>query len=368
MDNPKKILIVVPFFTLGGAETQAVNVAVALKKAGHTVQVLAFEKKNGILIDKLVSLKLEHKLYPFDLGILHKGGIKKFIKILLLGKFVRSLKVDYLFPFTYYPNLLTSLIWRFTGAKKCFWNQRGLEKIGVSKIEILAKLMKPDYIANSNVCAEFIVKRHEIELSKVQVIRNGVNNEGLNKKSSWDEIEKITKDKLVFSMVANFYPEKKHINMLKAWSEATNNDPSKLLIFVGYSPNDIHILKAKGIAYDLQLKNVLFLPSSNDIGSLLRNTDVGVLISESEGCPNSVLEYMQYSLPVIASDIPAIVEVFDSQNPLLSDYNDIEGFTASIKKCDDESFRLKLGKLNNQLVNSRYSLDELSSNYIKLVC
>lgn len=367
MDNPSKILIIVPFFTLGGAETQAVNVAVALKKAGHLVQILAFEKKNGILIDKLESLNLECKLYPFDLKLIHKGGIKKIIKIFLLGKFIRSLKVDYLFPFTYYPNLLTSLIWRFTGAKKCFWNQRGLEKLGVSKLESLAKLMKPDYIANSNVCASFIAKRHKLEVSKVQVIRNGVNKEGLDKKSSWDEIEKITKDKLVFAMVANFYPEKKHVNMLKAWSEATNNDPGKLLIFVGYSPNEIYILKAKATAYDLELNNVLFLPSSNNIDSLLKNTDVGVLISESEGCPNSVLEYMKYSLPVIASDIPAIQEVFSNQNPLLKNLNDINGLAQAIEQCFNEEFRDQLGIENYKLVNSRFAMRELSSNYLNLL-
>jgi len=367
MSDSKSILIIVPFFTLGGAETQALNVAVAFKEAGHNVRVLAFDKKNGILINKLEALGLEHHLYPFDLTILSKKGFSKFFKIVQLAKFIRSLKVDYLFPFTYYPNLLISLVWRFTKAKKCFWNQRGLERLSVSKLEEFAKLMKPEYISNSNVCADFIAKRHEIDREKVKVIRNGINEDNVKAKSSWEELEEITKGKLVFSMVANYYPEKKHVNMLQAWEKATKNDASKLLIFVGYSVQEVHIFRAKAMAYDLEISNVLFLPSSNNISSLLDKTDVGVLISESEGCPNSVLEYMQHGLPVIASDIAAIEEVFNNENPLLKNLNDIDGLAQAIEQCFDKEFRTRLGAANHKLVNSRYALSELSSNYLNLV-
>jgi glycosyltransferase involved in cell wall biosynthesis len=367
MNEAKTILIIVPFFTLGGAETQALNIAVAFKEAGHKVLVLGFEKKNGILMEKLDALDLEYKLYFFDLSVLSKGGFNKFIKIFKLAKFVRSLKVDYLFPFTYFPNLLISIIWRFTKAKKCFWNQRGLETLSVSRLERLAKLMGPNYIANSNVCAEFIAKRHSIDVSRVAVIRNGVNKDNIKVDSSWRELAELTKDKLVFSMVANFYPEKKHVNMLQAWLKATGNAENKLLIFIGYSPQDIHLLRAKAMAFDLGIKNVLFLASSDDIGNLLKLTDVGVLISESEGCPNSVLECMQHGLPVVASDIPAILEVFNSENPLLKHFNDIDGLASSIELCFSEEYRAELGAKNQTLVNARYGMNELSSNYLKLV-
>lgn len=47
----------------------------------------------------------------------------------------------------------------------------------------------------------------------------------------------------------------------------------------------------------------------------LNDADYTVLLSDSEGCPYQVLESLQYGVPVIATDIPAIRELItDSVN------------------------------------------------------
>lgn len=363
-----KIVIIVPFFSLGGAETQAFYVAQVYKNSGFDVTVLAFEKKSGLLIEKLQNHGIAHQYIPFKLETIHHTGFKKILGLLKVAFFFRKLKVDYLFPFTYYPNVVCSAVWRLSGVKKCFWNQRGLEKLSVNAIEKIAIKMKPSYLGNANVCADFISKRHELNAGVVKVIQNGIEKPSFVEGENFKAFQTLTKGKLVYIMVANFYPEKKHEFLLSAWQKATQNDPNKLLILVGYSPNQVFFLKAKALAYDLSITNVHFMDSSDNIPGLLKLSDVGVLMSESEGCPNSVLEYMLNKMPAIVSNIPATQEVFDENYPLMCDLNDEAKLVDCIRRCFDEEFRSEVGEQNYNRVLVNYNLENLSQSYLSLVC
>ena len=54
------------------------------------------------------------------------------------------------------------------------------------------------------------------------------------------------------------------------------------------------------------------MEGTTDVAGLLQAADIGVLSTRSEGCPNSVLEHMLAGLPVVATAIPALHEVFDA--------------------------------------------------------
>lgn len=365
MKQKQNIGIIVPFFSLGGAEKQAFYVAKIYKQKGFNVTVLAFENKSGYLIEQLQKYKIVHEFIPFDLNLIHHGGFKKVIELLKVALFFRRFKFDYLLPFTYYPNVVCNAIWRLSGVKKSFWNQRGLESIPINAIERIAIKMKPSYLANANVCADFIASRHGLSSSAVKIIKNGIEEPLLIED---DNFKALTQDKLVFVMVANFYPEKKHELLLSAWQKATSNDPDKLLVLVGYSPNEIFLLKAKALAYDLNITNVHFLSSSDNIPALLRVSDVGVLITEKEGCPNSVLEYMLNKMPAIVSSIPATKEIFDADYPLFCNLDNEDGLINCIQKCFDDRFRSDIGEQNYHKVLENYSLDHLADNYLALVC
>ena len=49
-----------------------------------------------------------------------------------------------------------------------------------------------------------------------------------------------------------------------------------------------------------------------DLANLLGALDLGVFSSRFEGCPNGVLECMAAGLPVVATDIPGIIEAVGS--------------------------------------------------------
>ena len=49
----------------------------------------------------------------------------------------------------------------------------------------------------------------------------------------------------------------------------------------------------------------------SDLPSLLPHIDVGVLASEMEGCPNTILEFMAARAPIVATDIDPIAEIVE---------------------------------------------------------
>jgi glycosyltransferase involved in cell wall biosynthesis len=366
----KNIIIVLPFFSLGGAETQAFYVALGLKQKGHNVTVVAFDKKSGKLISKLEDHGIPWELADYDLSLIHQSGWNKFTELIKFGLFLRKLKPDFLLPFTYYPNVLCSSVRFLTGAKKCFWNQRGMETIGVSLVERIAIRSKPLYLSNSIGGAEFIAKRHNIELNSVGVISNGIEKSKIkNDNSFWESKIKLQKNELVFIMVANFFPEKNHPFLLSSWQKFNTQFPDEQLklVLVGYSPNNVGLFESKSIAFDHQMSNVVFLKSSDDITGLLQLCDVGLLTSSSEGCPNSVLEYMLSEKPAIVSEIKATIEIFGNDYPLFCDLDDEGSLVDALAKTLNPEFRARIAEQNKKLVKEKYSIDNLKLAYQKLI-
>ena len=367
----KNILIVLPFFTLGGAETQALHVAKAFKKARHNVTIIAFEKKNGELIDKLNEFDIDWAECTYNLSLVHTKGLKKVIELLSFIRFLRTFKPDYIFPFTYYPNILCSAVWRFTGAQMCFWNQRGMESLNPILIERLAKASKPNYLANAKTCAEFIAKRHHFDVNQVNVIPNAVHPSppAISKDKLASELS-LSVNNFTCIMVANFFPEKNHTYLLNGWKLFTEKYPQKnpKLFLVGYSPAVSDIEKIKALAYDLRLQDSLhFISSYNDIPALLQSMQVGILTSSSEGCPNTVLEYLYAKIPAIISKISATEELFDHNYPLFVDLNNEHSLYLALEKCLDEKFRNEISDKNVHIIKNKYNRAQLEESYLNLL-
>ena len=366
----KNIIIVLPFFTLGGAETQAYYVAEGLLEAGHNVTVIAFEKKNGSLIEKLEERGIKWSLSNFDLSLVHQSGMKKLSRLFKFGRFLKSFNPDYLLPFTYYPNILCSSVRFLSGAKLCFWNQRGMENLGISLIEKIAKSHKPVYLSNSIAGAKFISERHDFHASKVQIISNGIEAQNPKKDNAyWHQKISKKEGETIYAMVANFFPEKNHIFLLKAWIRFCKNDlnQEKKLVLVGYSPDGKGLNEAKAFVYDKKVSNVIFLESTDDIIGLLKICDVGILTSSSEGCPNCVLEYMMYEKLAVVSRIEATQEIFGEDYPFYCDLNDLNSLENALQKTTDQELADEWVQNNKALVLQNYSIQKLKSSYNQLV-
>ena len=83
----------------------------------------------------------------------------------------------------------------------------------------------------------------------------------------------------------------------------------------------------------------------DQINSYLNCSDVFVLPSLAEGCPNSVIEAMACGLPIISSDLPFNYDILNNENSILVNPEDVNAIASAIKQLkDDETQRERLAK------------------------
>ena len=230
--------------------------------------------------------------------------------------------------------------------------------------------MKPQYIANSFTCASYISQRHNLKIDSVKIINNAIDPNKIKfNKSYWKSKFNLIGSETIAIMVANFYPEKRHDILLKAWSKLCLSYSNKTLklILVGYSPTEIGLMSIKSLAFDLNLyNNIIFIESCDDISGLCNICDVGILTSESEGCSNSILEYMYHGVIPVASDISANTEILSKNYPFLFNLNNIEDLVLKLSKIIDYE-KTKIIDSNKKILNRKYSLKNLKKKYIELI-
>src|SRR5690606_1585073 len=134
-------LIALNRYLVGGAETQALYLAIALRKRGYEVFIGAFGSENGEGLKRFIKEGFDCARWGFQekLVLNPKPGIFNSLRkwrfsLQLIWK-VRRLKVDHVIPFTYPVNMLFCRWYNRMGIGSCFWNQRdeGRQFLGAEK-------------------------------------------------------------------------------------------------------------------------------------------------------------------------------------------------------------------------------------------
>jgi glycosyltransferase involved in cell wall biosynthesis len=110
--------------------------------------------------------------------------------------------------------------------------------------------------------------------------------------------------------VAQFRPEKDHRTLLRAMRLVVREIPTAHLFLVGGSREPVrHELIRDEISKQGLDRNVSMLGQRQDVHSILKVCDIGVLSSVSEGLPLALLEYGMAELPAVATDTGQCAEV-----------------------------------------------------------
>ncbi|HRE41346.1 MAG TPA: glycosyltransferase [Ignavibacteria bacterium] len=362
----KKILIVIDSAELGGAERQAIYLYNILKNENYLVNFLILSQKKGI-VDNLISnndvfrLSINKKIFNqfnfkiFQFYELIKNSIK-FIRI------VRKLKCNLIIPFTYYPNIICNILFKFTSVKSCVWNQRDegrnfnkniLEKLSLKNASIL--------ISNSTEGKLFLEK---IIKKSVKIIFNGIQNPKFVKNY-------INIDNQIFKMVmvANLHQYKDHITLLKTLKILIIKYPNIffILTLVGrissYSAIIFNFVKDNNLE-----DNVVFKGFISDTGVELIKHDLCVFSSVKEGLPNGILECMALGLPVVATKINGSIDALGKDYEYFAKPFDEIDFAKKIEVfINCITLRKSVGNKNKVRVNEFFSLDTFKKNYIEII-
>jgi glycosyltransferase involved in cell wall biosynthesis len=112
--------------------------------------------------------------------------------------------------------------------------------------------------------------------------------------------------------VANFRPQKDHPTLLRAMTIVQRQVPGAHLLLIGDSADPAYVASIRAQISDLQLDpSVSYLGPRNDVASILRACDIGVLSSASEGLPLALLEYGNAGLAAVATTAGQCPEVLN---------------------------------------------------------
>ncbi len=104
--------------------------------------------------------------------------------------------------------------------------------------------------------------------------------------------------------LANMRPQKDHINLLDAFKMVINKHPEYSLHLIGMNWNDTYFKKINDLINQDPFKgHVFYYGSQTNVISLLKQCDIGVLSSNSEGLPLALLEYGMTGLGIVCTDV-----------------------------------------------------------------
>jgi glycosyltransferase involved in cell wall biosynthesis len=354
----RRIVFVLGNLELGGAERQALILARYLSEHEQAVvQVWGFNKTGP------VATMCDRQGLPWHVIQFPFAGPrwKQLRGLISVAAALRKTKPDLLLPYTFGPNIVCGLIWRWTGARACVWNQRdeGIVPYGSAVARWAAK-HTPRFISNSFGGARFLIEKLGVDETSVTVIRNGFETvtPQLDRRA-WREQLAVDDRSFVACMVANLHALKDHVTLLHAWrkvvTEFGNSGGSPLLVLAGRQDGAYESLTA--LAADLKLDGtVRFVGYVSDVSGLLGAADVSVFSSRSEGCPNAVLESMAAGLPVAGTDIEGIREVVGPTGAqFLTPAGDADSLAGVLLKlAKDPELCARNGTENRERIRERY--------------
>jgi glycosyltransferase involved in cell wall biosynthesis len=372
--NNKSVVLLIKVAALGGAERQALGLAKTLISqynckvnlvATHsnipTNEFKKFAKQCGIK-------KIEYFGVP-SLTIRKEFSIKNLKKtfraliyLFNMKKGISKFKPDILIPFLNTPSKIAALIYKSTGAKITFWHQLGLDSYSYDLLEKKAINNVPFIIANAENGLEVFVKKYKVSAKKLFVLPQYVSIDKIElNKNNFKNKFSIKKDAIVVGMIAHYRDEKYQELLIKAFSKISTLKEIHLVL-LGNKDNDLKTLatynKLLALTKSLEITEKVSVLSGYAVEEILNILDIGVLVSEIEGTPNVVMEYMLYGIPVIASNHIGCKNLLENSSYLIKNEESI-----LIDKLENlinnEAFRKKEGLLNENRIK-KYDI----SNYI----
>lgn len=162
--------------------------------------------------------------------------------------------------------------------------------------------------------------------------------------------------------VANFRPQKAHVDLLKALAIVIRQDPAAHLLLVGREAEPAYSEKVRSSIRELGLaRHVSLLGERTDVAGILRQCDIGVLSSIGEGFPLALVEYGLAGLAAVTTDVGQCAEVLDAGHAgLLVPAGQPEALAAALSRLlGSHELRSELGVRLQHRVVARYSRDSV---------
>lgn len=327
-------------------------------------------KENGT--NKILELGYETIYMGFD-----KKAIRWFnpLVALRLIKIIRENSIDLIHAHKHKPTIYAVIASLFCKNTSVISHIHGLSRTRNLRRKILNifiyRFVDKIIAVSDSVKHDIITSNFSINDSKIVTIRNCIDLKAIDNSLTSKELARkkigLPEDAIVFGTVGRLVETKGHRFLIEAFSKIINNLKNPKLVIVGDGPLYQDLKKQ---VEDLNIKEyVLFTGFREDVLQIIRGFDVFLLPSLAEGLSIALLEAMASCLPVIASNVGGIPEVFgDSQCGILVPPKDIESLRDAMLKMAtlSEGERKKLGENGRARIKKEFTIEKMIMNLTNL--
>jgi L-malate glycosyltransferase len=156
-------------------------------------------------------------------------------------------------------------------------------------------------VVNSIAVRNVTHQLEHIPVDKIEVIYNGYASKitGPSQDGTTTLLPFRNSQTRIIGIVANIRPVKRIDDLIRAFRKVHDTQPDTRLVIVGSGDK----APLEQLAQELDLTEyVHFLGAQTEVIPLIRQFDVAVLCSDSEGLSNAIIEYIQSGVPVVCTD------------------------------------------------------------------
>lgn len=350
----KNIAILIPTLKAGGAEKQAVLLGSQLAKKCN-VHIILLSGETEIAFPNIAEIIENSNINLHKI----KGGTLK--KLNELKKTLKENNINVLFNYLTKPNFVGSFIARKAGVKQIY---NGIRSSRVEWWKLVLEYIAHNYLATGTIYNSYSGEEYfsskGLKKEKAIVIPNCFSDIA-------DPIVREERDVKHIVTVGRFVPDKDYNTIIRTIAELKELRNDFVIDIIGYGIEEQNIrnwIKEYGVE---EYTNMYIRP--DNVQEIVCNADIYLSTSLFEGTSNSVMEALNWSLPVVATNVGDNDHlVIDGVNGTLHPIGDAKGMAQAISTLlNSVELRNEYGAKGNQNLRDNYSMDIFEKNYLNII-
>jgi len=350
-----RIIQIIDSLEAGGAERMAVNYANVLANEIEFSGLVATRKEGSLLhqISPDVSYLFLNKQRQLDLSALFR-----------LRSFVLKNKVTHIHAHSTSFFLVFLLKLTCPSLKIIRHDHYGNNEFLETRPDFVLKITAPFFNGVIAVNQKLKIWSEGILKSKNVIYLSNfpTKNKGIEEKT----VLKGSDGKRIVSL-ANLRKQKDHFLLLGIARELKESHPEWTFHLVGKDFEDDYSKKIKDLILDYNLDNNVFLyGSKQDISTILSQSDIAILTSQSEGLPVALLEYGWYKKAVVVTHVGEIPMIIQNgiNGYIVASNETILFYKALVDLIENETLRNDFGNALYTTIHEGYSASSVIKKYL----
>ncbi len=350
----KNIAILIPTLKAGGAEKQAVLLAAQLAKR-YNVHIILYAGELDVAFPKNVEIVEKSKINLHKL----KGGVVK--KYKTLKRILKENSIEILFNYLTKPNFMGAIAAKKAGVPRIY---NGIRNSRIDWWKLILERIAHNHYATATIyncySGEEYFSSKGLKKDKAIVIPNCF-------PSISEPIVREDKEVKHIVTVGRFVPQKDYKTIICTIAELVKLRQDFVMDIIGYGEEEQNI---RGWIKEFNVEkyiNIYIRP--NNVQDIVRDADIYLSTSLFEGTSNSIMEALNWSLPVVATNVGDNNHlVIDGVNGTLHPIGDAKGMAESIANLlNNYELRKEYGLASNKNLRENYSMEIFEKRYLKLI-